>query len=108
VYSWTRDTFYMVREAHPYPTTDPGYISSAVQLASLPGSSMWSGTGSWTVLDDLGSSLTGFDRTHNPGFGRTIYGTLPDESRLEVLFSTAHLDPGSLWSYKVYATSATL
>lgn len=108
VYSWTRDTFYMVREAHPYPTSGPDYISSSVQVASLPGSAMWSGSGAWTVIGDIGSSVSGAARTHNPGFSRSIYGTLPDESRIEVGFSTADLDPGSLWTYKVYSTSATL
>jgi hypothetical protein len=108
VYSPSRDVFYMIREAHPYPTSSPDYISTAVQLDSIPGSSMWSGSGSWTVLSNMGADLTGYARTHNPGFARTIYGTLPDESTITVLVTTATLDPNSLWTYEVWGTSATL
>lgn len=107
-YSPSRDVFYMIREAHPYPTSSPDYISTSVQLDSIPGSAMWSGTGSWTVLGSIGSTVTGYPRTHNPGFARTAFGTLPDESRLSALVTTATLDPDSLWTYRVWSTAATL
>ncbi len=108
VYSTTRDTFYMIREAHPYPSTSPNYISSAVQVASIPGAGMWSGTGSWTVQSTIGNSVSSAARIHNPGFSRTIYGTLPNEASLTALFTTATLDPNSLWTYKIWKTSSTL
>lgn len=108
VYSTTRDAFYMIREAHPYPTTNPNYISTAVQIDIISGSAMWSGTGTWSAVSSIGSSLTGHARTHNPGFARTIYGTLTNESSLSVLYTTSTLDPNSLWTYQVWSTSASL
>lgn len=108
VYSTTRDRFYMVREMHPYPTTSPNYISTSVQVLSIPGSNMWGGTGSWTVEGEIGSSLTGAARTHNPGFLRTEYGTLPNESEITVVYTTASLDPNSLWTYAISRTTAAL
>ncbi|MFJ8895546.1 hypothetical protein ACIRCZ_13235 [Leifsonia sp. NPDC102414] len=107
-YSPTRDVFFLIREAHPYPTSNPNYISSSVQVDSISGSAMWSGTGNWTVLSSIGSGVTGYARTHNPGFARTVYGTLPDESKLTALVTTSTLDPNSLWSYRVWSTTATL
>ncbi|GAA1846387.1 hypothetical protein [Agromyces salentinus] len=107
-YSSQRDRFYMVRERHPYPTTNPDYISSAVQILSLPGSDMWNGTGSWTVEGVIDASVTGAARTHNPGFLRTEYGSLPNEDELTVVYTTANLDPGSLWTYGLSRTTAAL
>jgi hypothetical protein len=108
VYSPQRDRFYVVRELHPYPASSPNYISTAVQVDSISGSNLWGGTGSWTVESMIGSSVSGKARTHNPGFLRTIYGTLPDESHISVRYTTANLDPGALWTYAVYESTATL
>lgn len=108
VYSPSRDRFYMVREGHPYPASSPAYISDHVQLDSIPGAGLWSGTGTWTVEGVIDTTRTGKARTHNPGFERTAYGTLPDESRLTVVYTSANLDPDSLWSYRLWQTTATI
>jgi hypothetical protein len=108
VYSPQRDVFYLIREAHPYPTSAPDYISTAVQVASITGSALWSGSGSWTVLGTISSTQTGLPRNHNPGFARTVYGTLPDEASVRALVTTSSLDPNSLWTYRVWSTTATL
>lgn len=108
VYSTTRDTFYMIREDHPYPTTSPNYISTAVQVDSIPSASLWSGFGSWKVLNNIDSSVISAPRIHNPGFSRTVYGTLPDEDSLTALFTTSNLDPNSLWTYKIWKTNELL
>lgn len=107
-YSPQRDRFYMVREMHPYPSTSPSYISTAVQVLSISGAGMWSGTGAWTVEGVIDVSVTGASRTHNPGFLRTEYGALPDESRATVFATTSALDPDSLWSYAIVSTTASL
>lgn len=104
-YSPRRDRFYLVREGHPYPATDPNYISDRVQLASMSGSDFWNGTGSWTVE---GWFSSGRARTHNPGLLRTIYGTLPDESSITVVYTSSEPDPGSLWTYTLWRTTAAL
>lgn len=106
VYSPSRDRFFMVREGHPYPSgSSPDYISDHVQVLSIAGGDMWTGTGSWRVESTITSSRA---RTHNPGFERTVYGTLADESRLSVVYTSSNLDPNSLWSYRLWQTSAPI
>ncbi len=107
-YSPQRDRFYLVREMHPYPSTSPNYISTAVQVLSISGAGMWSGTGTWAAEGLIDASVTGASRSHNPGFLRTQFGTLPDESQLTVFVTTASLDPNSLWSYAIVRTTASL
>jgi len=107
-YSPQRDRFYLVREGHPYPTSDPSYISDRVQLASISGADFWNATGSWTVEGRLTSATTGKARTHNAGLLRTIYGTLPDESSITVVYTSADPDPGSLWTYTLWQTTTSL
>ncbi len=108
VYSPQRDRFYIVRERHPYPSSSPSYISTTVEVLSLSGSNAWSGVGTWSLEGRIGPVTSGAPRTHNPGFLRTEFGTLPDESSLTVLFSTATLDPNSLWTYSIASSSAAL
>ncbi|ADB33547.1 hypothetical protein Kfla_4520 [Kribbella flavida DSM 17836] len=107
-YSPRRDRFYLVREGHPYPSSNPNYISDRIQLASMSGTDFWNGTGSWTVEGWITSATTGKARTHNPGLLRSIYGTLPDESTITVVYTSADPDPGSLWTYTLWQTTAAL
>lgn len=108
VYSPQRDRFFLVRELHPYPSSSPNYISAAVQVASIAGGDLWAGTGSWTVEGVIDQSVTGAARTHNPGFLRTVYGTLPDEESITVVYTSASLDPGALWTYALHSTTGVL
>jgi hypothetical protein len=107
-YSPQRDRFYLVREGHPYPSSSPNYISDRVQIASMSGADFWNATGSWTTEGWITSATTGKARTHNPGLLRSIYGTLPDESKITVIYTSADPDPGSLWSYTLWQTTAAL
>ncbi|GAB3948878.1 hypothetical protein GCM10029976_080870 [Kribbella albertanoniae] len=110
VYSPPRDRFYLVREGHPYPSgSQPDYISDHLQIASISGAGFWGTPGvSWTVESTITSARTGRPRTHNPGFLRTAYGTLPNESELTVVYTSAGYDPDSLWSYTLWQTTAPL
>ncbi|GAA0623276.1 hypothetical protein HPO96_23470 [Kribbella sandramycini] len=109
VYSPPRDRFFMVREGHPYPVSNPNYISDHVQIASISGADFWASSGgSWRVESTITSARTGKARTHNPGFLRTVYGTLPNESALTVVYTSADPDPDSLWSYTLWQTTAAL
>ncbi len=101
-YDPSRDRFYVVREQHPYPTDNPDYIGSTLQVVSIAGASIWNGGGTWQVENAIGPALTGFGRNHNAGILRSPYGTVPDPTRLSVLFTTACGNCGdSLWQYKL-------
>lgn len=108
-YDPTRDRFYAVREQHPYPSGDPNYIGTNVEVVSIPGANVWAGGGSWTAENTIGPALTGFGRNHNAGLVRTEYGTLPNPSRVDVLFTTACGDcADSLWQYKLSRISGAI
>lgn len=109
-YSTTRDRFYMVRERHPFPTSDPWYISTELEVSSIAGPSIWNGMGSWTTEALITPGQTGFPRNHNPGLLRTKYGTLPNESELTVVFTDSNTGsfPGSLWSYDLFRVSGPI
>ena len=107
-YSPQRDRFFAVRETHPYPSDTPNNESTAVQVVSIAGSDMWAGTGAWTVEGGFGAPLTGKARNHNPGLVRTAFGTLPDEAQVTVRFTEADAGSNSLWTDKIWETSATI
>ncbi len=79
-------------------------------MASIAGSHLWNGTGSWTVETNITPAQTGFDRNHNPGLLRTRYGTLPDPGSLTVVFTKANAGafPSSLWSYELWQVTGAI
>ncbi len=109
-YSPSRDRFYVARERYPFPTNDPWYVSTEVEVVSIPGSSIWEGGGSWTVEGRITPAMTGFERNHNPGVLRSIYGSLPDEDSLTTVFTRSDTGafPGTLWTYDLYSISGPL
>jgi hypothetical protein len=109
-YDPTRDRFYVAREVGPPPTDEPSFISSQVEVDSIPGADIWNGTGTWSVEGDITPSTTGFPRNHNPGILRTIFGTLPDSSKIDVLVtrSATGTFPQTFWTYNLWDVSGTI
>lgn len=116
VYDSSRDRFYVVREQHPYPANFPSWLPVDQQVASIPGSAIWSGSGTWTVEGEITPSLTGFPRNHNAGFVRGYFGTLPNSNSLTIQFDKSCEDTGEgacswpsvLWGYYVYEIQGPL
>jgi hypothetical protein len=116
VYDPSRDRFYVVREQHPYPSNFPTWITSSVQVASIPGGNIWAGNGTWVPEGAVSTGLTGFPRNHNAGIKRSFYGTLPSASNLDVMFTNSCDDSGGgcnsfpavLWTYDLYEALGTL
>lgn len=107
-YDPTRDRFYVARERYPFPWDDPWYISTEVEIDSIPASSIWNGGGTWQQEALITPSMTGFARNHNPGILRTIYGTLPDSSNLTTVFTRGDAVPANLWSYDLHKITGPL
>ena len=109
-YDPSRDRFYAAREAAPYPSDEPSYISARVELVSIDGASIWGGTGRWTSEGVITQNLTGYQRNHNPGILRTVYGTLPDSRSVTTVVSVARTGsfPNSLWTYHLRQVTGTL
>ncbi|PSL56206.1 hypothetical protein B0I31_104497 [Saccharothrix carnea] len=105
-----RDRFYAIREAAPYPSDEPSYISARVEVVSIPGGDVWGGTGRWTSEGFITPAESGFPRNHNPGLLRTVYGTLPSANEVTAVFTVGRTGsfPGSLWSYRLFRSTGTL
>jgi hypothetical protein len=113
VFDSARDLFWIVRGVHPFPQSCPDFISTELEVASIPGASMWSGTGTWTVHVHLTSALMGSGRAFDGGFVRTAYGTLLSPERIDPVVSVASACTGnvfstSLWTYRTHDVSVTL
>ncbi len=109
-YDPARDLFWIVRGVHPFPQTCPDFVSSELQVASIPGASVWNGTGSWTVHANLTSTLMGAERVFDGGFVRTAFGALLSADRVDPVASVANACTGnvfstSLWTYRTHDAS---
>ncbi|MCX7920441.1 MAG: hypothetical protein N3B21_00240 [Clostridia bacterium] len=109
-YDPKHDTFYAVREQHPYSLDEPSFIGVSLQIVSIPAANVWGGGGSWSVEGRIDPNLTGFKRNHNAAIEKTLYGSLPDSDKLRVVFSDSSLE-GTLespenerveWSYDLW------
>jgi hypothetical protein len=89
----SRNRFWMVREAHPYPKSEPSFISAHLQIASIDAAALRSGSGVWRVEGSIGPDLTHFARNHNPALARDAFGALPDPREIRVVFSSSQAEP---------------
>jgi hypothetical protein len=105
-----RDRFYVAREAAPYPSTAPSYISSSVEVDSMAAADLWSGTGAWRVEGRITPAVTHLPRNHNPGILRTVDGTLPSGGGLGVVVTGAVTGafPAVLSSYDLWTVTKRL
>lgn len=110
-YDPSRDIFITVRPQHPFDPEYPDFISSTLQVATIPGSAIWSGSGTWSVIGHLDSSYSGKPRNHNAGIMRNPYGQIISPSTLYVIQSVSDLQVSGfdwLWSYDLYRNDGVL
>ena len=104
-----RDRFYIVREQRPQPTDAPDFITAQVQVASIEGSAIWNGGGTWCVEGSVNPTLSGWPRNHNAGLARSAHGTLADPDALSVLFTTSCGNcADSLFTYQLWEVRGSL
>jgi len=108
VYDPVRDKFFVCRSRHPFDTTVPDFIASEVQVACIDGDAIWSGSGSWDVLGNIGVNNSGYPRNHNSGILRTPYGDLPDFSQIRIIFAVGVTGDDWLWSYRLHSIKGNL
>ncbi len=99
------DRYYAVSEAHPYPTTNPNFISSHFRVTYFTGDDF--ANAKWKTVEFVGEEETGFARNHNAGLVRDKYGYLVDQEFLPVYYtmsiqteSSYHWE--SLRTYRIY------
>lgn len=112
-YAPTQHRFYAVRDEHPYPTDNPNYIVSRVQLVSISARAMWTGQGAWRVEGAVTPALTGFPRNHDAGLVRSLYGWLPNPRSVTVAFASScaasNCPPtGPLYTYRLWEVTGHL
>ncbi|MFC0626434.1 hypothetical protein [Kribbella deserti] len=101
VYDPARDEFFVSRD------TGPGNdrVQQHTEIARIPGAAIWSGTGTWSVVGQVTSCLSGYPYNHNSGIVRNAYGMLADE--LDVYFATEPTG-GGFWSYRLWQARSPL
>jgi hypothetical protein len=109
-YDRRRDRFYIAREAGPAPTSAPTNVSTSVEVDSISGDALESGSGGWRVEGRITPAITHLPRNHNPGIVRTPYGALPDSARIDVVVSRATTGafPAVLFTYDLWTVSRKL
>lgn len=105
-----RHSFLAVREQHPYPSDNPSWIGSSVDVDMIDAAGLLRGTGTWHSLGAVTQTLTGLPRNHNAGLVRTSTGTLPRESAVTVMFTSSCSGPtcDSLFNYDLWEVTGTL
>lgn len=103
-YDASRHSFVIVREQHPYPTTNPSWIGQSVDVDTISAAGLLNGTGRWRSLNSITPGLTGLARNHNAGLVRTRNGFLPKTHHVTVVFtsSCAGATCDSLFNYDLW------
>lgn len=100
-YDKKTDSYFVVSDCHPNPTTIPNFISQSFRLTTIKASE--TDTGEWTSIREIGEKETHFKRNHNCGILRNEYGWVLNEQALTVYYTTAKEDADEwLWSYRIY------
>lgn len=102
------DQFLVVAPQHPFDKEEPSWVSSSVQIARISGGDIWGGGGRWSVLGTIDQGETNKPRNHNAAIVRTVFGTLPEDSKVRLVVSTGDLGENWLWSYTLYEISGSL
>lgn len=113
IYDIGRDLFWLIRAGHPFPSGCPDIISDHLQVASIPGPSVWSATGRWTVHANVTGALLGSARVFDGGFAKNAYGNLLFANRLDLVVSVSQACVGgnfatALWSYRSHGVTMSL
>lgn len=115
VYDSFRKQLILIRQNHPTPKTQPDFVSSHLQIATIPDTYFLSGglggeKQIWQILGTIGPEYTGYFRNHNPGFVKNKYGCLVNPHKLEAIFSVAEEQkfPQSLWTYRLHIAEGDL
>lgn len=95
---------YLVRDRHPSDPEVPHWISTEVQVASIPLADLLSQRGTWSVTANITPSLSGKPRNHNACILKDLYGFLPNRNKLEIAFSVSDLGDNWLWTYRIGST----
>ncbi|MBQ8406608.1 MAG: hypothetical protein IJY38_01700 [Clostridia bacterium] len=95
--------FGVTNERNPADVTKT-HVNSHSVLAYIDGvdsmeevaEKMRTGNYTWTTVGHVGPNETGWERNHNPGIVRDVYGYIPDSSKIGVIVSTGKND----WAYE--------
>ncbi len=112
VYDIGRDLFWILRSGHPFPSDCPSNIADHLQVASIPGPSVWSGKGKWTVHVNITGALLGSARVFDGGFAKGPYGNLLGPDRIDLIPSVSKACVAGnfltvLWSYRTHGITMT-
>lgn len=104
-YDEETDRYYLVRPRHPFDTSNPAYISSQLQVAYTPASTIRSGSGTWTVEGHITPEQSGKERNHNSCLLTDMWGGLSGgRKHYQINFTGSDTGefPANLWTYRIY------
>ncbi len=104
-YDKATDRFYMVRPRHPFEKAAPSYISTELEVAYTPASTIWNGSGTWMVEGHITSEQTDKERNHNSCLLTDVWGGLVGgRNHYQINFTGSDTGefPANLWTYRIY------
>ncbi|MGI5164439.1 hypothetical protein ACQEU3_08805 [Spirillospora sp. CA-253888] len=113
VYSPDRDRFFVAYDSGLWnkdPNGPP--VQTNTVIASIDGSAIWNGTGTWRTEDTVTPAHSGHAFNHNPGLVRTPAGTTASSTGLEVVHTVANgWTPSGgwgVWTYRLWSNTLPL
>jgi len=81
----------------PNPALDEAPVTPWVTVATISESGLLSGLGTWDVLGDIGSCLSGHTLNHNSGIVRQPNGNMPNGHELSMMYTVANHNLQAVW-----------
>ncbi len=81
----------------PNPALDEAPVTPWVTVATISESGLLSGLGTWDVLGDIGSCLSGHTLNHNSGIVRQPNGDMPNGHELSMMYTVANHNLQAVW-----------
>ncbi len=95
----------------PNPDADEAPVTPWVTVATMSESGLLSGLGTWQVLGDIGSCLSGHSLNHNSEIVRLPDGDMPNGDELSMMYTVANhnLDTEwGVWGYRIWSLETPL
>lgn len=86
-------TMLMIRPVQPHADTYPSYISSIIEICSMPAEDFRTGIGRWKQLYRIGPEQTGYPRNHNAALHRDEYGYVANIDKIGFYYTTSREAP---------------
>jgi hypothetical protein len=95
----------------PNSDLDEAPVTPYVTVATMSESAFLSGVGTWDVLGDVGSCVSGHSLNHNSAIIRQPDGTMPNGNELSMMYTVANHNLHTVWGvwgYRIWSLDTPL